>query len=222
MTITERFSTVDITVHERMSFWDRIGIVNNAPVDIRPRPADLFNGALTVSSFGALSVARVTMTPPHGQSWEIALHDPDHVFVQLQDHGASDLEQRGKRVRLDAGGLTVLLGSEPYRISIDETTRFLVLALPLPRVAARVGDLARLVGTSASSSDAALLSSFLHTLLAQEELAPRPGRDEAVGDVLLDLVALTYHGVPAAPVPRPSLGERWQQTVRDFARHACR
>lgn len=216
MTMTERFSTVEVDASERLTFWKRLGIDDDHRVVVNPEPANGFDGALVFCSYGALSLAQVTATPSRGQSWEVALHDPEHVLVQLQDTGAAHLEQDGKRVRLDAGALTVLRGAQPYTISFDEASRFLVLKVPLPRVAARVGDLAPLVATCTTAHDAALLAGFLHTLLASDEVARQPACDDAVGDVLVDLVAITCCRASGSPAPRAAAGQRWHRTMLDF------
>ena len=213
MPMTERFSTEHVDPSERRAFWSRIGVESRHRPAIHPDPA-AFSGALLFRWYGALSVAEVTATQGSGQSWEISLHDPEHVFVQIQDAGASDVAQDGKRVRLDAGALTMLLGSRPYTISFAEA-RFLVVKLPLPRIAARLGDPARLVTTYTAARDAELLASFLHTLVAQDPVVRRPSWDDAVGDVLVDLVAVTYHGA-VTPAASRTMGEHWQRTMRDF------
>jgi AraC-like DNA-binding protein len=213
MPITDRFSTEHVGPSERRAFWSRIGVENRHRPVIHPDPA-AFSGALLFRSYGALSVAQVTATQDAGQSWDISLQDAEHVFVQIQDAGASDVEQDGKRVRLDAGALTMLLGSRPYTISFAET-RFLILKLPLPRIAARIGDPARLVSTYTAARDAELLAGFLHTIVAQDPVVRGPSWDDAVGDVLVDLVAVTYHGA-AGPTASRTMGEHWQRTMRDF------
>lgn len=222
MTMMQRFSTADIALSERLSFWNRLAGSETGPIAIRPLPAASFSGALMFCSYGQLTVAEVTIASSGGQSWDISLRDPDHVFVQVQRAGASAVEQDGKRVRLDEGALTVLLGAHPYTISLDDTTQFVVLKIPLAWIAARVGDVARLVGTRTPASDAALLAGFLRTLLAEDELARPPSSDDLVGDVLLDLVAITYVRSAGSLAARLTTGERWQQAIPELVeRHLC-
>ena len=219
MTMTERFSTAEIDPSERRRFWRRLGVEDSDQRVVSPQPAAAFSGALQLCSYGALALAHVTTTPSHGQSWDVSLRDPEHVFVQLQDAGATDVEQDGKRVRLDAGALTMLLGSRPYTISFDDASRFVVLKLPLPRATARIGDLAQFVGTCTTARDTLLLAGFVHTLLAAEQLARQPSCDDAVGDVLLDLVAITYRRASQPPAPPATTGARWQRAIADFVDH---
>ncbi len=60
------------------------------------------------------------------------------------------------------------------------------------------------------------MAGFRRTLTARDHAAHDPGWHDAISDVIFDLLAIAYRCVPAAPVPRSTVQDRWQRTVRDF------
>lgn len=216
MATIEHFSTVHVEPCDQTAFWSRIEVETESRLVVSPHPVGLFSGDLVLCDFGSLSVVQVTTTQARGQSWDVALRDTEHVFLYLPDAGAIELVQDGKAMRLEAGALTLLPGAQPHRIAFDEGTRLLLVKLPLHRLAARVGDPLRLAGMRTEARETALLGGFLRTLISQEAAVHEPAWDDAVCDVILDLVALAFRRpLPAAP-PRTTVGERWQRTVREF------
>jgi AraC-like DNA-binding protein len=215
MATIEHFSTVHVEPGNQ-EFWSRVDVEHESRMMVLPHPAGLFNGDLVLCEFGSLSVAQVTTGPVRGQSWDVALHDSEHAFLHLLDAGALELVQDDKRIHLDAGALTVLLGARPYSVAFGEGTCLLLVKLPLHRLTARIGDPERWIGTRTEARDTALLSGFLRTIIAQETAEHEPAWDDAVSDVVLDLVALAFRRPPSPAAPRSTVGERWQRTVREF------
>ena len=218
MIATECFSTTGVDVSKRVDFWNRVGCETYSQLVIEPRRALPLDAALMRRQYGGSWLTHVSTSPAtvHGLSWDQAHGDPEYASVAFQDDGTSDLEQDGKRVSMNAGDLSLLLLSRPYTLAFTEPTRLIILKLPVARLAARVGDPARLVSVRIASRDAALLGNFARTLASQADDPHEPGWHEAVSDILFDLVALAFRGQSVAPQPRSSVGERWQRTVRDF------
>jgi len=117
-------------------------------------------------------------------------------------------------MRLQPGMVAVSLRRQPYTISFDETTRCIILKVATDRLIARIGDPSGIV---VAPSQAALLTGFLRTILAQQEQSFDAGAEEAISGVILDLIAIAFRRRPAVgTAPHPTLGERWQSTVREF------
>jgi len=220
MTMTEQFSTLDVEPSQRLAFWNQLGRQTYSELVVEPRrTGSAFGGVLLRRSYGDMLVTQVTTTPASvlGEAQEPSGRDAEHAFVLVQEVGTSDHVIDGRPLSLEPGTLAMNMTSRASSIAFDEMTRFLIVKLPVPRLAARVGNLQRLIGRRVEARDAALLADLLRTLLAQDDVADEPGWSEAIGDVIADLIALTFHHVPAAPAPsRSVVAERWQRTVRAF------
>ena len=140
MTTTERFSTDDVEPSERLAFWNRITSQTYSKHVIEPRSA-AFGGALLRRSDGDLCLTQVTTTPAvlRGEMGD-APRESEHAFVALQDAGSSDRWRDGTRSRLSEGELALNMLSFTRTISFAEPIRFIILKVPAPRLAARIGD----------------------------------------------------------------------------------
>ena len=217
-TTIERFCTDDVPSSERLASWNRLlSELHREHVVVAPKPGAVFRRVMLRRSYGDMAITWVESSAAmvKVQPWDAAA--PDDTAVVVQDAGTTESVVASKQLRLHAGTST-LNTPQPVTLVYGETTRSILLKLPTARLAARVGDPARLVGTLAGASDAALLTSFLRTILAGEASAHEPGWDEAISDVVLDLIAITYRHRPAAPPAAPA-SERWQRTVREFVEH---
>ena len=96
MATIEHFSTVHVEPGNQ-ELWSRINVEHESRMMVFPHPAGLFNGDLVLCDFGSLSVAQVTTGPVRGQSWEVAPHDSEHVFLHLLEAGALEVVQDDKR-----------------------------------------------------------------------------------------------------------------------------
>jgi len=220
MTTTERFSTADVEPSERLAFWNRIASQTYAKHVVEPRSA-AFGGSLLRRSYGDLCLTQVTTTPA------VLRHEmadspceSEHALLSIQDAGSCERWRDGTPSRLTEGSLALNMLSFTRTISFEEPIRFIILKVPAARLAARIGDLGTLEGLRVEAEDAAMLAGFLRTLLGCDEPATDPGWDTALGDVIFDLITLTYRRVASAARPHPATraesGERWRRTVTDF------
>jgi len=218
---TERFCTADVDRSERLAYWNRIGSETYSQLSVEPRRGAEFGGALMRRAYGDAWLTQVTTTPATvcGEPGEASTRDPEHACVLLTDSGTSDHVADGKQVWLEPGVLSLHLTSRPYTIAFDETTRFVILKVPVARLAARLGNLRRLAGHRVEARDTSLLAGFLRTLIARDDAANDAGWHDAIGDVIFDLLTIAYRGVLATTVPRSTVQDRWQRTVRDFVEH---
>lgn len=221
MTITERFSTDDVDPAERLAFWNRLASETYEQHVVEPRTA-AFRGTLLRRSFGELSLSQVTTTPAvlHGEMPSWSPREYKHAIIALQDAGSSEQTSGGARTQLIEGTMALNMLAPTRTISFHAPTRFIILKLPATRLASRLGDLGRLLDRRVEAREGALLAGFLRALVAADLPATEPGRDEALGDVLCNLIALSYHRAGAAAAPRPpareATDERWRRTVREF------
>ncbi len=217
MTHTERYSTAGLPPSERLAFWNRAGSeVYRDQVVVTPRSAESFGGLLLHRSYDAVSITQVTTAPStvHGEPYRLTERDSEHAVLMLQDAGTTENLLDGESLRLQPGMVTASLRRQPYTMSFEETTRCIILKVATSRLTARIGDPAGIV---VAPSQAALLTSFLRTLIAQQEPAWEAGAEDAISEVILDLIAIAFRRRPAAGAGQhATLGERWQSTVREF------
>jgi hypothetical protein len=164
-----------------------------------------------------VTIARVVTTPAtlHSQPWDTHTVDSEYAGVVLQDTGTIVREMASRRTLHLPGTVTVSCQSQPYTLSFADTARCIGIWLPVDRLAHRIGDPARLVDTRIEASRAALLANFLRTVTTQTQPAQDPGYDEAIANVLLNLIAITYQH-KSAPAATDVARARWQQVVLDL------
>ncbi len=217
MTYTE-FSTTSLDPSERLAYWNRVGSeMYREQLEIIPRPDSAFGASLRCQSYGCLTIARVITTPAtvHSQPWDTRVQDGEYAGVVLQDTGTIVREMANRRTLYLPGTATVSCQRQPYTLNFDDTARCIGVWLPVDRLAQRIGDPARLVGMRVEATDAALLANFLRTVTTQTPPAQDPGYDEAIVNVILNLIAITYQH-RTAPAATDVVHARWQQVVLDL------
>jgi len=212
------FSTAPLDPSERQASWNRIGSeMYREQLVIAPRPGSRFGAALRCQSYGGVTIARVVTTPAtlHSQPWDTHTVDSEYAGVVLQDTGTIVREMASRRTLHLPGTVTVSCQSQPYTLSFADTARCIGIWLPVDRLAQRIGDPARLIDTRIEATRAALLANFLRTITTQTHPAQDPGYDEAIANVLLNLIAITYQH-KTAPAAADIARTRWQQVVLDL------
>ncbi|MFB7037548.1 MULTISPECIES: helix-turn-helix domain-containing protein [unclassified Streptomyces] len=167
------------------------------PVDVLLRDAQEFTVAVTSDVQGYLRVTTVDSAPhrisspasvPTARS-EPAGNGPGRVLLLLQEHGVAEVAQEGRRTMLEAGDMTILVTSRPYRLTFADHGRTHLFGLPLRTLAVPEAVLAGLAATAIRDGDGPekVLSSFLHTLLRREG-AGQDRLGELVSGIAADLV----------------------------------
>jgi len=182
---------------------------------VTPRPGTAFDALMRYRAYDGVTITELTSTPAtiERRTREPA---PPYTEIVLQDVGTTDNTLNGVAIRLDAGAVMMTTSPCAYTVTFEATTRRLVLRLPTARLAARIENPAQYIATRVEACHAVLLSSFLHTMFALPEPPCAPCEGQAIADVLVDLIALTYHPRPSSTSSSAVTSARWQQAVRDF------
>lgn len=148
------------------------------PVDVLLRDAQEFTVAMTSDVRGYLRVTTVDSAPHRISSpasvptarGEPAENGPGRVRLLLQEHGVAEVAQEGRRTVLEAGDMTSLVTSRPYRLTFADHGRTHLFGLPLRTLTVPEAVLAGLAATAIRDGDGPekVPSSFLHTLLRRE------------------------------------------------------
>ncbi len=120
---------------------------------------------------------------------EPAENGPGRVRLLLQEHGVAEVAQEGRRTVLEAGDMTILVTSRPYRLTFADHGRTHLFGLPLRALTVPEAVLAGLAATAIRDGDGPekVLSSFLHTFLRREG-AGQDRWGELVSGIAADLV----------------------------------
>ncbi|MCD2197545.1 helix-turn-helix domain-containing protein [Actinomycetospora endophytica] len=102
--------------------WQDLIRTHFVSLDIRPGSEQPFRGAVDMHHIGPLSVARVRSVEQDFHRTPGLIRGDDEQYLQVGHlrQGAADLEQDGRRCRLEPGGLAVYDTSRPFTWSMTQ------------------------------------------------------------------------------------------------------
>lgn len=148
------FSTSDVERNESFDYWREA--VCDAYVRLgceSPRRAG-FRGSIALDRLSSLSLSQVA---GHAHSVErrlrdIARDEDAYFLVSLQRQASCQVTQHQRTVRLDPGDFTLYSSIEPYRLTLENDFRQLVVQIPRGELLMKLPDADLLTGYRISGS----------------------------------------------------------------------
>lgn len=195
--LTNRFSTSDLPVRDRFTWWRDITVSTLIPTVLASDHADDFHATAEVLDLGGGQVTTMTYLPVTCVRTPklIRQSDPDYYQLSLTVRGDMGLSQARRHTAFRAGDLMLYDSSQPFEgwascdggAVVHVVAQFPKAVVPLPR---RLVD--RLVATRITADHG--FADLLARLLRQVSTSPEHyGTDDVdhVLTVLLDLLAAT-------------------------------
>lgn len=216
----ETFSTSGLEIRRKLEFWNDTACSSFTPIVSDPVDPRHFQGELTRTRVGDLTVAEVYSDA------QIVRHTRAHVarsrvamfFIHLQLEGESTTRQDGRDARLGPGDFTLADTQRPYEIHFDGPNRMFVLGIPeaLMRRYIACPESVVAVPMSGSSGMSGLLSNFLRGFWRQCRQELDPNVVPRVTSAILDLVASAHAVLPQAQPDRSSLATAHRIRILNF------
>ncbi|MBL1421440.1 MAG: helix-turn-helix domain-containing protein [Alphaproteobacteria bacterium] len=182
------FESAEVIKSDRHEFW-KSRVLNDYGVSFFCEPEE-FSGRMRSKLLGRYSVHSVEFSQAHRA--ERIVTNPDIVFVNcmLQNEGAKICGKREKI--LEDGGMVVYEASEPYFLSFDGASKWLVLGMLKSDLADNIGDLDRHFEEQVTydSQLVAALSELMFKIL-NANLPEQQSIDDALGDSVFNLLLAT-------------------------------
>jgi AraC-like DNA-binding protein len=205
----ETFSTSGLDPRRKLEFWNDSACSSFTPIVSDPVDPRTFQGEITRSRVGELTVAEVYSDA------QIVRHTRAHVarsrvamfFVHLQLEGESVTRQDGRNAHLNPGDFTLADTQRPYEIQFDGPNRMFVLGIPeaLMRRYVACPESVVAIPMSGSTGTSGLLSGFLRGLWRQCQNELDANAVPRLTNAVLDLVASAHAALPQSQPDRSSL-----------------
>lgn len=188
------FTTDQIHERDRFDYWHEIarqGIIDHdaSPTCRRLFQAELHSGTIGASELVLFKNSDMTVSRT---SWHIAHGTTDEIFVCRQFGGQMLIEQDGREVCLEPGGVTLLNPSVPYRAKFTGGSELLVLKVRREALEGRLGGSREFMArTLPATADTRLTSAYLG-LLPLHTNGLTPAVEECIEPHILDLIAFSF------------------------------
>lgn len=203
--ITEIFHTGSISREARLRYWNKVANTAFGAMHVEPA-SHRFAGHMRRRKFRAVELISVESTPVSVEG----LSGPSHrgLFLLLNQHGSSKLQQRERQTRLRAGELTVLYAHEPYLIESSQDHLAHILYLPFKAHESSLDDH---IAVAHPAGECELISAFLRRLAALDGTQPEPGN---LLQTARDLIELNW---PGSRKRYSRIGAAaWEQHLRQY------
>jgi AraC-like DNA-binding protein len=203
----QRWQTEDRPRGEQYGYWREVVCEAFTPLRPTARGArdawdrDGLRGWVETQAFGEVNGAEIStcdQTIHHGRH-EVSRVEQEVVFVNLMVHGRSVVRQ-GDAVSLsEAGTLSIVDATRPFRLDYLDDWRAISFRVPIEVLPAGVADASTAVRHSTGHGVASVLAD---TMRAAWRAGPRLDRDQAdgVGAAVASLVATLVRDAPAGDV----------------------
>jgi AraC family transcriptional regulator, positive regulator of tynA and feaB len=203
------FTTDQIHERDRFDYWHeaaRHGIIDH---DANPVCRRLFRAELHSGTVGAndLVLFKNSDMSVSRTNWHIAHGTTDEIFVCRQFGGRMLLEQDGRQVRLESGGVALLNPSVPYEAQFEGGSELLVFKVRREALESRLGGARELMARALPETPDAQLTSAYLGLLPLHTDGLSSAVEECIEPHILDLIALSFGKLPQGSVA-PSSSSR--------------
>lgn len=191
-----RFSTSNIEPQHRSSRWNAVVAESYFPLELQFQDPIHFDGTLTRSSLGHVSLSRLASDPVsyERRKSHIKGAQQEEYLVTLPRATPVEFRQMGREVRCDPGGFIIERGDEPYRFHYNRPNDLFVLKVSRAALSERVRQPDRFCAQviDATQGTASLFASMVNSTQGQiEKLTGSTG--ETVGRQLLELLGLALN-----------------------------
>jgi AraC family transcriptional activator of tynA and feaB len=188
-----RFSTEDVALRERSSWFREFICREYAQIDITSKITNDFKSETTIHPWHHLQLSQVTSSSVSIRrlSTEPYQRSQDAYFAVLLLSGEYLLEQDGREVFLQPGDMTLYDATRPHRLHCPRDFSKLIVSIPRSVMRERIAAVEhctarRIAGTSGIG---AVTSNFLRNTLGEAGTFTCPER-EVLGEQALDLLTL--------------------------------
>src|SRR6478672_6719439 len=126
------YSTAGLDPRRKLAYWNDRACESFSPLVSDPVDIDSFDGSITRTTIGDLTLAEVyseAQTVQHSRA-HVARTRSSLFFLHLQMDGESVSRQDGREARLNAGDFTLCDSTRHYEIAFGGANRMLVLGIP--------------------------------------------------------------------------------------------
>ena len=202
MTQIVSYTTAGLDPRRKLSYWNDRACESFSPLVSDPVDIDSFNGSITRTTIGDLSLAEVyseAQTVRHSRA-HVARTRSSLFFLHLQMDGESISRQDGREAPLKAGDFTLCDSTRQYEISFPGANHMLVLGIPDAKLRRHIACPESLVAVpmQASTGVGRLLSRFLRNYWAECRLDLEECAAERAAAAILDLLGAAYADIPRA------------------------
>lgn len=129
---TLRFSTEDVALHERSSWFREFICREYAQVDITSRITNDFKSETTIQPWHSMQVSQAASSSVSIRRLAVEPHMPsqDAYFAVLLLSGEYLLEQNGREVFLQPGDMTLYDATRPHRVHCPKDFSKLIVSIP--------------------------------------------------------------------------------------------
>lgn len=210
MSTALKFSTSQAAVHDRSARWNAVIAESYFPLELQFQNPFRFDGRLSRTAFGHVSLSRLTSDPVHYERRRAHIRrDTDEEYlVTLPRASSVEFRQLGRDVRCDPGGLLIERGDEPYRFMYERPNDLYVLKVSRKALSERVRNPDRFCAqvVDATSGTAGLFADMVHQAQGRiDELGETSSG--TIGRHLLELLGLALNEASEA-VPGDLSGVR--------------
>lgn len=204
------YSTAGLDPRRKLAYWNDRACESFSPLVSDPVDIDSFNGSITRTEIGDMTLAEVYSEA------QIVQHSRAHVartrsslfFLHLQMDGESVSRQDGREALLKGGDFTLCDSTRHYEIAFPGANHMLVLGIPDAKLRRHIACPESLVAVpmTAAAGVGRLLSRFLRNFWAECRLELEPAAAERASVAILDLLGAAYADIPRTRGDCASLG----------------
>src|SRR3978361_400481 len=135
------FSTASVHARDRFDYWHSAACQNLIHHSSTPICKQTFEAEIETATLADIRMVQFENAPMrvvHSKQ-HISRIEHDDLFLCRQTSGSLELEQAGRDISLEAGGLVLLDPQLPYRAKFSGDSKSLVLKLPRRALEARTG-----------------------------------------------------------------------------------
>ena len=200
MSLLEIMSTADVSVKDRLPFWNTIAQQTVAPIQVEPLGEGPFEARMYRKKLRECEILSPCSSPARIFSAP-GNENAGILNIQVQHRGKSTNHTGGRTAVLEEGDFVLYDPSRPLWLSFEEYTQAIVLRLPLAMVEQRMPHLRSQVGlpVSGKSGAGALFSSFIRNAWEEMERDREGDWVECLGEAIWPLLDMAYASTRAQP-----------------------
>ena len=204
------YSTAGLDPRRKLAYWNDRACESFSPLVSDPVDIDSFDGSITRTTIGDLTLAEVyseAQTVQHSRA-HVARTRSSLFFLHLQMDGESVSRQDGREALLKGGDFTLCDSTRHYEIAFPGANHMLVLCIPDAKLRRQIACPESLVAVPmpAGAGVGRLLSRFLRNFWAECRLELEPAAAERASVAILDLLGAAYADIPRTRSDCSSLG----------------
>lgn len=187
------FSTASVHPRDRFDYWHSAACKNLVHHSSTPICRQKFEAEIETGRLADIRIIRFENSPMHvvRSARDVSRSEDDDLLLCRQTSGLVELEQAGRNISLQAGGLVLLDPQLPYRAKFSGDSKLLVLKLPRRPLEARTGPTRETIAAPVGASIDGVRdwTSSLIGMLPEMAEAMADTQGQIAQDQIFDLVA---------------------------------